>query len=195
MAYRQKYLFLNEKPIEFDSSRTIKELMEYAFEQFDYYEPFGIEAVTVYQYDPRHQFIVDTSQKCEDVLADGSRLCFAYYIPEVLYYAEGGWGHHMHELVNHPVLEMPVSLKLKFEEFDHTVVFSGAHSFREILNLLYKVGYIENEKPTVTVQVLAHPQPNYSEKIYFDNPILDRTIADFEKILEKHSGIVTLVIE
>lgn len=190
-----KYLFFNEKTIEFDSTRTIKELIEYAFEQFEYYEPFGIETVTVYQCDPRHQFIVDTSQKCEDVLADGSRLCFAYHIPGVLYYAEGGWGHHMHELVNHPVLETPVSLKLKFEEFDHTVVFEGSHSFREILNLLYKVGYIENEKPTVTVQVLAYPQPNYSEKIYFDNSILDKSMTDFEKTLDKHSGIVTLVIE
>lgn len=33
-------------------------------------------------------------------------------------------------------IKKTVSLKLKFEEFNHTVVFEGTHSFREILNLL-----------------------------------------------------------
>lgn len=40
-------------------------------------------------------------------------------------------------------IKKTVSLKLKFEEFNHTVVFEGTHSFREILNLLKNTGYLE----------------------------------------------------
>ena len=39
----QKYSFFNEDIIEFDDTRSVKELIQYAFEQFDYYEPAGME--------------------------------------------------------------------------------------------------------------------------------------------------------
>ena len=39
----------SEHSLEFEDSKTVKELIEYAFEKFDYYEPFGMDSVTVFQ--------------------------------------------------------------------------------------------------------------------------------------------------
>ena len=136
----QTYHFFGEHSLEFEDSKTVKELIEYAFEKFDYYEPFGMDSVTVFQcHHPDSNygwFTIDTKRRCVDEIVNRDELCFGYHIPGILYYAEGGWGHHMEELGNHPIFENPVSLKLKFEDFKHTVVFEGTHSFREILNLL-----------------------------------------------------------
>lgn len=49
----------------------------------------------------------------------------------------------MQKLTNHPVLRNPISLKMKFEDFDHTVVYEGTHTFRDVFNLLKQVGYVE----------------------------------------------------
>ena len=131
----QEYKFFGENTLKFEDSKTVKELLQYAFEQFGYYEPFGMDTVTIYQTGFAH-FTLDTNRKCYEEIKNPNGLCFAYHIPGFLYYAEGGWGHHMSELSNHPVFKHPVSLKLKFEDFDHTVVFEGTHSFREVLDLL-----------------------------------------------------------
>lgn len=40
------YEFCAEKPIQFDDERTVGELIQYAFDEFDYYEPFGMDIVT-----------------------------------------------------------------------------------------------------------------------------------------------------
>ena len=45
----ETYHFLGEHSLEFEDSKTVKELIEYAFENFDYYEPFGMDYVTVFQ--------------------------------------------------------------------------------------------------------------------------------------------------
>lgn len=189
----QTYKFWGENAFEFDDSKTVKELIQYAFEQFDYYEPFGMHTVTVYQTGHAH-FTQDTSRKCYEEIKDPNDLCFAYYIPGFLYYAEGGWGHHMSELVNHPVFDDPVSLKLKFEEFNHTVVFEGRHSFREVLRLFKKVGYVSDSVTQIKVDVVAYPKPNYTKLIDCCNPILDDPISEFYKILPI-DGNVTLVLE
>ena len=40
----QKYKFEGENDfIEFDDSKSVKELINYAFDKFDYFEPAGIE--------------------------------------------------------------------------------------------------------------------------------------------------------
>ena len=42
----QKYKFEGENDfIEFDDSKSVKELINYAFDKFDYFEPAGIEIV------------------------------------------------------------------------------------------------------------------------------------------------------
>lgn len=195
----QTYKFFEENsPLEFDDSKTVKELLQYAFEQFDYYEPFGIDSVTVFQcHHPKSNngwFTIDTKRRCVDEIVNRDELCFGYHIPGILYYAEGGWGHHMEKLGNHPVFENPVSLKLKFEDFNHTVVFEGTHSFREILNLLKSTGYIEENISQIKVQILAYPKPNYTQYIGLHNPILDVAMTEFEKSLPQ-DGVVTLLLE
>lgn len=193
-----RYHFLGEEPIKFDDSKTVKELVEYAFDKFDYYEPFGMDAVTVFQCHHSKSnygwFTLNSLRLCKDEIENRDELCFAYHIPGFLYYAEGGWGHHMLELGNHPEFQQPVSLKLKFEEFNHTVVFEGTHSFREVLNLLKKVGYIDGTNSQITVQVLAYPKSNYSKHIDCCDPILNAPMTDFEKSLPL-DGIVTLVLD
>lgn len=191
------YNFFGEPLLQFEDSKTVKELVEYAFEQFGYYEPFGMGAVTVFQcHHPESNYgwlTVDTAKKCADEIYNSDELCFAYYLPGILYYAEGGWGHHMDELGNHPVFEKPVSLKLKFEDFNHTVVFEGTHSFREILNLLKSTGYIEKSISRIEVNVLAYPKPNYSQYLELSNLIFDAPMTEFENSLPQ-DGIVTLVL-
>ena len=186
------YIFFGEEPLEFDDNKTVSELLEYAFDKFGYYEPFGMDTVTVYQYSPPH-FVLDTSELCCEGIESPDSLCFAYHIPGFLYYAEGGWGHHMYELIDHPVFNHPVSLKLKFEDFCHNVVFEGTHTFREVMNLLMEVGYIDTEIRYIKAWVIAYPEPNYSEYIYLSDPILDAPMTEFEKILPI-DGIVTLIL-
>lgn len=188
----QTYKFSGENSLEFEDSKTVKELLQYAFEQFDYYESFRMDTVTIYQTGYAH-FTLDTSRTCCEEIKEPDDLCFAYYIPNFLYYAEGSWGHHMSELPNHPVFDNPVSLKIKFEDFNHTVVFEGTHSFRKVLNLLKQVGYIDESIERIKVQVLAYPKPNYIEYIDCHNSILDVPMSEFDKTLPT-DGIVTLVL-
>lgn len=188
----RKYKFPGEGSLEFDDNKTVSELLEYAFDKFGYYEPFGMDTVTLYQISPPH-FVLDTSKLCCEEIEGPDWLCFAYHIPGFLYYAEGGWGHHMHELINHPVFNDPVSLILKFEDFRHTVVFEGTHTFREVINLLMEVGYIDTEIRYIKAWVMAYPKTNYSEYIYLSDPILDAPMTEFEKTLPS-DGIVTLIL-
>lgn len=193
----KEYHFFGEELIKFDDSKTVKELVEYAFDEFGYYEPFGMDTVTVFQcYHSKSSngwFTQDPLRLCKNEIENRDELCFAYYIPGFLYYAEGGWGHHMPSLGNHPEFSHPIPLKLKFEEFDHTVVFEGTHAFREVLDVLEKVGYIEKPISQITVQVLAYPKANYVKFIESCDPVLDAPIIDLEKSLPT-DGIVTLVL-
>ena len=188
----QIYKFFGENSFEFEDSKTVRELIQYAFELFGYYEPFGMNTVTIYQSNYAH-FTLDTSRKCHEEIKDLNGLCFAYHIPGLLYYAEGGWGHHMSELPNHPEFSLPVSLKLKFENFDHTVVFEGRRSFREVLKLLKRVGYITDSIEKIKIHVLAYPKSNYSCYIDCCNSILDAPMYELKKTLPT-DGIVTLVL-
>ena len=186
------YKFFGENPLEFEDTKTVKELLQYALERFDYYEPFGMDTVTIYQSSHSH-FTLDTNRKCSEEIKDLDGICFAYHIPNFLYYAEGGWGHHMTELSNHPVFNNPVSLKIKFEDFDHTVVFEGTHSFREVLNLLKRVGYIDEPIERIKIQVIAYPNPNYTKYIDCHNSSLDAPMIVFYKTFPS-DGIETLIL-
>lgn len=87
-----------------------------------------------------------------------------------------------------------MSLKLKFEEFNHTVVFEGTHSFRETLNLLKNTGYLEKNISQIKVHVLAYQKENYSQYIELSNPILDVSMVEFANSLPQ-DGVVTLLLE
>ena len=152
-----------------------------------------MDTVTIYQSVHAH-FTLDTSRKCYEEIKDLDGICFAYHIPNFLYYAEGGWRHHMPELSNHPVFNNPVSLNIKFEDFNHTVVFEGSHSFREVLNVLKQVGFIdESSIEQIKIQVLAYPKPNYIKHIDCHSSILDAPMIEFHKTLPT-DGIVILIL-
>lgn len=150
------YCFPGEGQVEFEDSRSVGELLCHAFEAFGLEEPFGMGIVTLFQ--PRHSsgsmgwFTTDCSRSCAEEIEDPEWLCFAYHMPGVFYFAEGGWGHHMAELGNHPALEDPVSLRLSFPDFENTVVMNGSCRLRDIVEALERTGYLE----TRCGGVLAH---------------------------------------
>ena len=117
------FKFEDLEPLFFDDTKSVKELIQYAFNEFDYYEPAGTEIVTLFQPQSRTStgwFTTDTSRLCVDEIEDAEILCFAYHMPNVFYFAEGGWEHHMLHLGNHPQIDNPVFLHLRFDDFDNS---------------------------------------------------------------------------
>ena len=51
----------------FDDEKTVRELIEYVFEESDCYEPMGMDVVTVYDAST-YRVVTDTSKKCKDEL-------------------------------------------------------------------------------------------------------------------------------
>ena len=151
----QKYTFSGSEEIMFDDEKSVRELVQCAFDRFDYYEPAGMELVTVFQY--HHPatntgwFTTDTARACKDEIVNPNELCFAYSLPGVFYFAEGGWGHHMPELGNHPEIPDPVAISLRFEDFDNTVVINGNYCFHDVLDYLKRTDYIDADCDRITV--------------------------------------------
>lgn len=85
-------------------------------------------------------------------------------------------------------------MKIRFEDFNHTVVFEGSHSFREVLKLLKQVGYIDESIERIKIQVLAYPNSNYIKYLNCHDSILDTPMIEFQKTLPT-DGIVTLILE
>ena len=48
-------------------------------------------------------------------------------------------------LGNHPEIEDPVSLHIRFEDFNHTVVVNGSYRVCDILDMLKRSEYIPEE--------------------------------------------------
>lgn len=133
--------------IKFDDRKTVRELVKYIFELFDYYELFGMEIVTLFQAHSQKKdngwFISNLDSACHEAIDDPtSLLCIAYYKPGIFYYVEGGWGHHMIELGNHPIIPSPVMLHIRFDGFDNSVVINGNYSFKQVIDELIRVGYL-----------------------------------------------------
>ena len=180
----QKFTFFDGGTIEFEDTKSVKELIEYAFDVFDYYEPLGMEKVTLFQaHHPKTStgwFTTDVDLKCVDEIKNMRELCFAYYMPGVFYYAEGGWGHHMSELGNHPNIPNAVRLRLRFEDFDNTIVINGSYSFGDIITILQSTGYISSNISHIRVVLVGCTRENYSI------PISDEIINScLTKFLEK----------
>lgn len=193
----QKYNFCNDDEfIFFDDEKTVKELLRHAFDSFGYYEPFGMESVTLFQaHHPKSNygwFTTDVSKSCkEEIIGDKYWLCFAYYIPNVFYYAEGGWGHHMKELGNHPEIDNPVMLHIRFEEFDNTVVFNGNTSFFEVVDLFQSVGYIPCDANSLQINPINPRHPSY--KLSITDELMQTSLTNFEKYLP--DSVVVIDIE
>lgn len=182
----QKYKFEGENDfIEFDDSKSVKELINYAFDKFDYFEPAGIEIVTLFQcHHPNSStgwFTTDTSKKCSEEIINREGLCFAYYMPNVFYFAEGGWGHHMIELGNHPIIPNPVAIILRFEDFNNTVVINSKYCFYDIIRLLTDTHYV-SDCHGVLVNPVGIPDGPYS--IRLDSNLLQLNLKDFLKKID-----------
>ena len=178
----REYTFFadGQRTLAFDDSKTIRELIEYAFDEFEYYEPAGMELVTLFQCHHSQSdtgwFTTDTTRICSEEIENRDELCFAYQMPGVFYFAEGGWGHHMTGLGNHPLIPDPVALKIRFEDFDNTVVINGKYSFSDIIRYLEKTDYIADFS-----QLLIKPVgiTNGPYSIYPSDSLLRLNLVDF----------------
>lgn len=184
----KKYYFFGSGTVEFEDSKTVKELIQYAFEQFGYYEPAGMEIVTLFQCHHSQSncgwFTRDTDRTCAEEIENCDELCFAYQMPGVFYFAEGGWGHHMPELGNHPIIPDPVELRIRFEDFDNTVVINGKYCFNDIIKYLKATQYI-TDHPMLLVNPVGIPDDPYY--IGCSDALMQLNLADFLDRIEEYN--------
>lgn len=181
----QKYTFHDGGTLEFDDSKSVKELIAYAFDTFDYYEPMGLDIVTLFQaHHPNTStgwFTTDTTLRCADEIQDRDWLCFAYHLPNVFYFAEGGWGHHMRELGNRPPIPNEVRLSLRVEEKENTIVINGNYTFMDVVRALKKNEYICADCNAVRIIPVGVAQ---SYSIPFSDPIMNLCLTEFIENVE-----------
>lgn len=184
----REYTFYDDGTLEFDDTRSVRELIQYAFDEFGYFEPLGMEIVTIFQCHHSKTnvgwFTIDVGKSCAEEIENRDELCFAYHLPNVFYFAEGGWGHHMKELGNHPKLENPVSLKIKFDDFYNTVVINGKYTFNDVISFLKKGEYISDRCSMLKVYLIGILNNEYV--IPFSDEIMDVRLVDFKDNIQKY---------
>ena len=176
--------FCGEKPIFFDDAKTVRELIQHAFNEFGYYEPAGMEVVTLFQPQSRTLngwFTTDTSRLCADEIEGTENLCFAYQMPNAFYFAEGGWGHHMLHLGNQPQIDDPVLLHLRFDDFDNSVVINGKYTFEAITRFLRRTNYLSREACSLRIRPINPYQKPFL--ISFGSELMRLQLTEFEKRL------------
>lgn len=182
----KKYTFSGDGTIEFEDSKSVSELIRFAFDEFGYYEPAGMELVSLFQVSyPGERcgwFTTDTKKSCFEEIKNPDDLCFAYYLPGVFYFAEGGWGHHMIELGNHPVIPEPVSIKIRFEDFENTVVINGNYCFGDIIRFLTTYQYI-TDCNEIKVRPIGISNAPYA--LPFSDSIMNLKLPDFIKRIKE----------
>ncbi|MBQ7433253.1 MAG: hypothetical protein IJV50_07345 [Lachnospiraceae bacterium] len=185
----KKYTFFDGGSLMFDDSKTVKELIQYAFEAFDYYEPAGMEIVTLFQCHHSQSntgwFTIDTERTCSEEIENCDKLCFAYHLPGIFYFAEGGWGHHMIELGNHPDIQNPVAIKIRFDDFKNTVVINGKYCFDDIVRYLKNTNYISNGCSKLLVHLIGIPQGPYP--IPFSDSIMRKPLSEFAEKIQDYN--------
>lgn len=179
--------------LNFDDNKTVRELIDYLFEEMDYYEPFGMDIVTLFESGCSRTthgwFIQDTSEKCAKAIMDPGSLTIAYHMPGVFYFAEGGWGHHMPDLGNHPVIPNLVSLKLKFDEFENSVMVNGNIKISKMIQKLKELEYIPEEAEKFILREYDFPldRPRRKMTALFSKISTERTITEFlDKLPERY---------
>lgn len=176
--------FEGEESLFFDDTKSVKELIQYAFDKFDYYEPAGMEIVTLFQPQSRTStgwFTTDTSRLCVDEIESAEHLCFAYHMPNAFYFAEGGWGHHMLYLGNHPQIDNPVLLHLRFDDFNNSIVINGKYTFENIINFLQETNYLPRKTSGLLVNAVNLCQESFF--ISVDSELMRLQLTEFEKKL------------
>ena len=183
------YKVFDMEPVVFDDRKSVKELIEYVFEQSVYCEPAGMDIVTLYDASKYH-VITDTTMPCYKAFSShgnighgGNGLCLAYYLPNLFFYAEGGWGKHMIQMDVVENISNPVAVHFRFTDFKNTVVLSGRLTIRQIYNYLVKTTYIGKEETIFKFYQNDNGLPDYSScKTYNalsnDGEIPIRSICD-----------------
>ena len=144
---KQLYRFFDMKDVIFDDEKTVKELMEHVFEQSGYYEPMGMDVVTVYDAS-KYYVVTDTSKKCKDELnpLGGNGFCVAYLKKDKFFFAEGGWGHHMIDMNAAKLIGNPINIRVVFDDFKNSVVINGTITLGEIYSFLCDTTYISDDE-------------------------------------------------
>lgn len=190
-----KYTFFDGGTINFDDEKRVKDLIRYAFDEFEYFEPIGMEYVTIFQCHHSKTntgwFTTDINNTCREEIENPDELCFAYHMPEVFYFAEGGWGHHMRELGNHPEIPNAVEIILRFTDFYNTVVINGKYCLNDIVHFLKKSEYISAASKMIRIIAVYGNLSSYLNNSYIiplSDPIMNVKLSDFdEEILKYHS--------
>lgn len=177
-----------EQRLEFDDSKTVRELIAYVFDRFDYYEPAGMDIVTVFQCHHSKSnngwFTTDTSRTCAEEIEDpGELLCIAYHKPGAFYFAEGGWGHHMEELGNHPILPDPVTLYLRFEDFRNAVVINGHYCLNDVVRYLIRTSYLPADCSELLICPIGIGKVC---PIPFSDPIMRVPLTEVDDMLDEY---------
>ncbi len=144
---KRQYRFFDMEDVVFDDKKTVRELVEYVFEQSGYYEPMGMDVVTVYDAS-KYYVVTDPSKKCKDELdpSGGNGFTIAYLKEDKFFFAEGGWGHHMIDMNAAKLIRDPININVIFNGFDHSVVIHGALTLGEIYSFLRDTTYISAEE-------------------------------------------------
>ena len=141
----------------FDDEKTVKELIEYVFDQSGYYEPMGLDVVTVYDAS-KYYVVTDTSKKCKDELDPSGNNVFtvAYLKKDFFFFAEGGWGHHMIDMNAAKLISNPINVKVVFDDFKNSVVINGNVKLGEIYSFLRDATYISSGENKIFIGELGN---------------------------------------
>lgn len=87
----------------------------------------------------------------------------------------------MPELGNRPRIPNEVSLKLRFEDFDNTIVINGNYTFMDIVHVLRQREYIKADCDAVKVLPVGIAQ---SYSIPFSDSIMKMCLTEFIRNIE-----------
>lgn len=180
--------------METDDSISVKELIEILMDRIDCYEPLGIDRVRIFEgYSEKSLsgwYIDNILQTCDKAIDNPNDLYLAYHMPDMFFYAEGGWGHHMVNLGNSPVIPNAVSLHIRFEEFDNTVVVNGAYTLREMILFIEKSGYLDSRIEGIIIHKI-NPHASSKYILIGDSSLdLDITLERFHLMFQEYVTIV-----
>lgn len=87
----------------------------------------------------------------------------------------------MLHLGNHPQIDNPVLLHLRFEDFDNSVVINGNYTFENIISFLKGTNYLPREACSLLIRAINPYQDPFL--ISFDSELMRVQLTEFEKKL------------
>ena len=87
----------------------------------------------------------------------------------------------MSALGNHPRIDNPVSLHIRFDGFNHTVVINGKYTFADIIRFLKRTEYLTKKATTLWIRPINPYSDAYP--IFFSSDLMSLPLTEFEKKL------------